>query len=321
MQKDMRAKFAAFLGKYEGQLEESKGPFLFGKEVSQIDFLIAPWILRLPVMVFYRDYGVPTKHKTFLAYCDALAAHPAIKSMAHGYQSNLALSTKNRQPQPPSFVLYGQHVALRNLEAKIAAILASNDPLTWKRHALHTVFPEFHSLFAIHGRMEDTVVFKELNDVKKSDVTGELANQHGPINTGLEALRHAFDADAEKLSPAFDEAFKAFSPEMMKHLAAEEAVMFPIFVDNPTVQVPIIGKALASLGPEDLFGSIGVTVKNLSPSEQHRYMEAVANVTESKPDQWKSIVEKVRSTIDQASWVLLNSRMHAVFPLSCQAHL
>lgn len=63
----------------EAELSQSEGPFFMGPNFTLVDAAVAPFVLRLKVLEGLGDfYKVPQGLSRFSAYCDALAAHPAV---------------------------------------------------------------------------------------------------------------------------------------------------------------------------------------------------------------------------------------------------
>nr|WP_042186388.1 hemerythrin domain-containing protein [Kibdelosporangium sp. MJ126-NF4]CEL17244.1 hypothetical protein [Kibdelosporangium sp. MJ126-NF4]CTQ91526.1 hypothetical protein [Kibdelosporangium sp. MJ126-NF4] len=114
-------------------------------------------------------------------------------------------------------------------------------------------FDQLRDVIEWHHRTEDDVLFPELRR-RVADFAAkerQLAHDHTELDQSMADVSRALRGDVSPVSKAVPEAAERFQAILLEHLAAEEPIVFPVFVDDLTRRqyLDIENQVMRSAGP------------------------------------------------------------------------
>ncbi|ONI70833.1 hypothetical protein ALI144C_50495 [Actinosynnema sp. ALI-1.44] len=139
------------------------------------------------------------------------------------------------------------HVAMRRDARRIAT--AAPNVTRANAGPVRTWFDQLRDVIEWHHRTEDDVLFPALRD-RVADFAAkekELAHDHTELDQSMADVSTALRGDLG----AVPEAARKFETILLDHLAVEEPIVFPVFVDDLTRQqyLDIENQVMRSAGP------------------------------------------------------------------------
>jgi glutathione S-transferase len=330
IQHEFREKLDRALDAVECVRAASDGPYLCGREFSQADGHIAPFLYRLPFLTEIRDH-VPKiflENDEFNAWVDRVVNRPSFRRIAPTRHALRQFYAKRASYGKPMKVGRLHHSGFRamwdDVVTRVSTVASGTDR---DNHDLQEARDLCYLLFravALHAKFENLILFPALDAARgEPGFTAEAVDQHDheeeEMNSLLEQFDRALDDEPGSRDATLQDlelACRRLREGQFAHFDYEESHFMPVLAELEVEQHLEMLRGAYEMCILERPHLIGVMTSYMPIENTLSLLDSLLQAVEPESEQWRKLLSEMQRFLNAEQWLRVVRRFEEVLPTS-----